>query len=265
MTEQSTGSLQHAHRGPAGNFALRSADQGSGLGAMRRLVPATPRAVLLSERNVPDWAVVSAGLSPMLLTVAWLVADMVQPAGYDPVRQTVSVLAGQAGTDRWIMTSALFFVGACYLLTAAGLAGLRPSARFLLIVAGMCSVGIATSPEPASGPTVMHMAWAAVGAVTIAVWPAFAGRPESGQPPVLSARGSALVTTLFIALLGWVVSETQGGSVLGLAERLTGSVQTTWPLVVAVALRRAARTDTGNGDARTGLAGRRARAGGRGR
>jgi hypothetical protein len=36
----------------------------------------------------------------------------------------------------------------------------------------------------------------------------------------------------------WTV-ETQGGSLLGLAERLTSSLQTSWPFVVALALRRA--------------------------
>lgn len=201
--------------------------------------------VLLSEQKVPGWAVVSACLSPALLTVAWLVADTLQPGGYDPVRQTVSVLAGQAGTDRWVMTSALFLVGPCYLLTAAGLACLRPSARVLLIVAGMCSVGIATSPEPATGPTALHLAWTAVGGVTIAVWPAFASRPGPGpgQRLPLSGRGCAVVTAMFVGMLGWVVIETQGGSVLGLAERLTASVQTTWPLVIALALRRAARSE----------------------
>jgi len=43
---------------------------------------------------------------------------------------------------------------------------------------------------------------------------------------------------VFIALLCWLVIQTQGGSVLGLAERLASSIQITWPFVVALALRR---------------------------
>jgi hypothetical protein len=51
------------------------------------------------------------------------------------------------------------------------------------------------------------------------------------------------VTAVFLALLCWLVLETQGGSNLGMAERLTSSVQTSWPFVVAVVLwRHAART-----------------------
>jgi hypothetical protein len=41
-----------------------------------------------------------------------------------------------------------------------------------------------------------------------------------------------------MALLGWLVIETQGGRDLGLAERLFLSIETCWPFVVAVALRR---------------------------
>src|SRR5579863_9209237 len=88
--------------------------------------PARPRGL------VPGWTVVSAGLSPVLVTVGWLVADAVQPAAYSPIRKTVSVMSGYAGTDRWIMTGALLLVGGCQLLTAAGLAGVRVTARLLL-------------------------------------------------------------------------------------------------------------------------------------
>jgi len=77
-----------------------------------------------------------------------------------------------------------------------------------------------------------------LGAVTIAVWPAFAARRTAPRPLILSACGSAAVTAAFVALLGWLLAETRDGSVLGLAERLTSSIQTCWPFITAVALRR---------------------------
>jgi hypothetical protein len=194
-------------------------------------------------RTVPAWAIVSAGLTPILLTGGWLVAGTLQPASYDPVRDTVSVMAGHGGTDRWVMTGALLLVGGCHLVTAAGLGAIRLSARVLLILAGLSSTGIALSPEPVVGSTPQHLAWTSFGAVIITVWPAFTARPGSPQPLVLSRRGSAVVTAVFLALLCWLVIETQDGSYLGVAERLTSSVQTTWPFVVAVVLwRHAART-----------------------
>jgi hypothetical protein len=161
------------------------------------------------------------------------------------VRTTISAMAGQAGTDRWVMTGGIFLTGGCYLITAAGLTGVRASARALLIVAGLAGIGIAASPEPARASTPRHLAWTVLGAVTITVWPAFAARRASPRPLILSVYGSAAVTAVFVALLGWLLAETRDGSVLGLAERLTSSIQTCWPFIVAVALRRTRRPRPG--------------------
>jgi len=211
-----------------------------------------------------QWAIVSAGLAPILLTGTYLIAGIFQPASYSPVRTTISVMAGQAGTDRWIMTGGIVLVAGCYLVTAAGLTGVRAPARALLIVAGLAGIGIAASPEPARGATPRHLAWTVLGAVTIAVWPAFAAGRTSPRPLVLSVYGSAAV---FAALLGWLFIETRDGSVLGLAERLTSSIQTCWPFIIAVALRRTRRPRHGLAIGGSGGAndGATARAGARGR
>ncbi len=138
---------------------------------------------------VPWWTVVSACLWPVLATGGWLVAEarlrLATPSS--PIRETVSVLAGQAGTDRWIMTVALFLVGGCQFVTAAGLAGVGVPARILLVVAGLSSVGIALFPEPARGSTPPHLAWTALGAVALAVWPAFTAR---SAPPLVLSRNA---------------------------------------------------------------------------
>jgi len=99
-----------------------------------------------SSPAVHSWAIISAGLAPILLTGAYLIAGIFQPASYNPVRKTISAMAGQAGTDRWIMTGGIFLVGCCYLVTAAGLSGARASARALLIVAGLA---VHHRPHPA--------------------------------------------------------------------------------------------------------------------
>jgi hypothetical membrane protein len=203
-----------------------------------RLATRLAASLVRSSGTVPRWAVLSAGLSPVLVTGGWLAAGAVQPASYSPVRQTVSVLAGYAGTDRWIMTGALYLVGGCYLATAAGLAEVRVPARIGLIIAGISSIGIAASPEPVVGTTPQHLAWTSLGAVTITIWPALATRRASPRLLILSFGGSAAVTIVFAALLSWLVFETQGGPDLGLAERLTSSVQTSWPFIVAVTLQR---------------------------
>ena len=220
-----------------------------------------------SSPAVRRWAIISAGLAPTVLTGADLMAGILQPASYSPVRSTISVMAGQAGTDRWVMTGGIVLTGGCYLVTAAGLTGVRASARALLAVAGLAGIGIAASPDPARGTTPRHLAWTVLGAVTIAVWPAFAARRAAPRPLILSACGSAAVTAVFVALLGWLLAETRDGSVLGLAERLTSSIQTCWPFIVAVTLRRTRRprpgpATGGNGGAMDGATAR-ARARGR--
>jgi hypothetical protein len=113
-------------------------------------------------------------------------------------------------------------------------------ARIVLMVAGLSSIGIALSPEPARGSTPQHLAWTSLGAVAITVWPAFTARQGPSLPPILQARGAAGVTAVFLALLAWLIFETQGGGALGLAERLVSAVEETWPLVVTLALRYAA-------------------------
>jgi hypothetical protein len=88
--------------------------------------------------------------------------------------------------------------------------------------------------SPNSGDDQSHD-WRQAWVCPITVWPAFAARRVGPRPPILSVYGSAAVTAVFVGLLGWLFIETQGGSLLGLAERLTSSLQTSWPFVVAVA------------------------------
>ncbi len=189
------------------------------------------------------WTVGTALLAPVVLVGGWLVAGTLQPDSYSPVRQTMSVLAGQSGTDRWVMTAALLLVGGCQIATGAGLAGVGRPARILLIVTGVSTLGVAASPEPATGPTPLHLAFAVSCAFTTAVWPVLVARRAPARSWILSVYGCGTVTLLFAGLSGWLLIAAQDGSGdLGLLERLTSEVQGLFPLVVALAVRQAART-----------------------
>jgi hypothetical protein len=188
-------------------------------------------------RLVPVWALVCAGLIPLLLTSGWAIADTVQPPSYSPMRKTVSVMAGYAGTDRWIVTSALFAAGLCYLATSVGLTlVLRRRARVALAIAGMASIGIAASPEPVEGSSLCHMVFTTVGAGLIAIWPALTAQRGLVRTRLISVPVALAATTVFLAMLGWLYVQTRNGSVLGLAERLDSSLQVCWPFVVAVSM-----------------------------
>jgi hypothetical protein len=158
------------------------------------------------------------------------------------MRQTMSVLAGQSATDRWVMTVALLLVGSCQIVTGAGLTVVRMPARILLIPTGLSTLGIAATPEPAAGPTARHLAFAVSCVVTTAVWPVLVARPAPAQSWILSVHGCVAVTVVFAGLSCWLlIAARDGGGDLGMVERLTAAGQGLFPLVVALGLRQTAR------------------------
>jgi hypothetical protein len=209
--------------------------------ATSKASPADRRELLRAGRPVPGWAVVTALLAPAVLVGGWLIAGSLQPASYSPMRQTISVLAGQSGTDRWVMTSALLLVGGCQIATGAGLTAVRAPARILLILTGLSTLGIAATPEPAGGPTTRHLAFAVSCVVTTAVWPVLVAGRGAARSWIVSAYGCATVTALFAGLSCWLLIAARDGSGdLGMVERLTSAGQGFFPLVVALALRQTA-------------------------
>jgi len=175
-----------------------------------------------------------------LLVGGWLAGGALQRPPYSPMQQTMSVLAGQPGTDPWIMTGALVLVGATQLVTATGLRDVGTPARVLLVVTGLCTFGVASSPEPVAGPTPIHLAFAVSCVFTTAIWPIFIARRPPSPSWAVSYQSCAAVTAFFAVLSGWVLFESFGGRDLGLAERVTSTALGLFPLIVTVSLRRAA-------------------------
>jgi hypothetical membrane protein len=190
------------------------------------------------DRPVSRWHVGLAVLLPVTLTSAWLIGDAVQPASYSPLRQTVSVLAGHAGTDRWIVTGALFLMGLLYLLVAWRLTAVGRLARVGLAVSAACAVGVAASPEPVHGATTRHLIFTGAGAIAIAIWPVLVPKRSSPSWTIGRVRVSRVALAISLALLLWTFIETRGGSTLGLAERLSSAIQVCWPPIVVCALHR---------------------------
>jgi hypothetical protein len=144
------------------------------------------------------------------------------------------------------MTAALLLVGSCQIATGAGLTAVRMPARILLVLTGLSTLGIAATPEPATGPTSRHLAFAVSCVVTTAIWPVLVARRASARSWILSVCGCATVTVIFAGLSCWLlIAARDGGGDLGMVERLTSAVQAMFPLVVALALRQTER-DAGN-------------------
>ena len=201
-------------------------------------------------RAVPNWAVAAAAAAPVLLVAGWTVAGARQPAGYDPVRDTISELAGQDATDPWIMVGCLVLLGCCYLATAAVLHAAGLPSRFLLAVGGVATIALIAFPRPKVGGSLGHGIAATVAVLALALWPAGSalrlprgpdsGHPTRPQPPWAFRRSVALgVTALLLALFGWCAFEVTGGSRTGLAERVTAAAVALWPLLAVLSARRA--------------------------
>jgi hypothetical membrane protein len=170
------------------------------------------------------WVVVSAGVAPFALIGGWSVAAIRQPQGYDPVRDTISALAARGAADSWIMTTGLAVLGVCHIATAAGLPEAGVAARALLAAGGAATIVVAAQPQPAAG----HVPAAAIGFVTLALWPAASLIPDRRL-----ARAAAAV---LVGLLGWLAVELRGGHLLGLSERVLTGGEALWPLAVVVSL-----------------------------
>lgn len=191
-------------------------------------------------RVVPWWGVVSSAAAPLLLTGGWMAAAELQPRPVSAVSESVSTLAAVGAADRWVMTFAFLAVAACDITTGLALRPAATAGRLILIAGGMVGVLVAVSPEPARGAfSLAHAFWAAVGFVTLAVWPLGARRRGPSVPWGLRSAVSVSAAGVLVSLLVWFVAEViAGGGQLGLAERVLGGMQAAWPLLVVLSCRR---------------------------
>lgn len=183
-------------------------------------------------KAIPWWAVAAAVACPVLLIGGFSVAAALQPASYDPVRNTISQLASQGATDSWVMTSALAGVGLCYLVVALGLWPARRVGRALLAAGGVATMLIALFQEPRHGYSYRHEIAVILTVLACCSWPAFAwGRSERllllRRLPSFTAAGVSL------GLAGWYALESHG-TLLGLAERCAAITPPLWLLAVVV-------------------------------
>ena len=179
-----------------------------------------------------SWRVAAAATAPVALIGGGEWAAAVQPDGYSRARDSISALAAQGASDRWIMTTALSLVGISYLLTAIGLTGARTSGRWLLALGGAATVLVAASPQPHP----LHVPAAGIAFVALALWPV-ASRLPTGWT-------AAAVSAVTVVLLIWFAMQL-GGPWLGTTERAVAWTEACWPVVCVLVIRAARTPDSG--------------------
>ncbi|MET7426280.1 DUF998 domain-containing protein [Dactylosporangium sp. NPDC005555] len=190
--------------------------------------------VVTPFRQLP---VVSSATAPVLLIGGWTVAAALQPVGFDPLRDTISALAGHGAAHRWVMTVALLGVGLCHVVTTLGLRALATPGRVMLAAGGVATVLVAAFPLPATGSSVAHQLAATTAFACLALWPAL-GRVPGGAPqpiPAALLRGATAVLSALVVLFCLALA---AGVLVGLAERLAAGAQALWPLATVIILRR---------------------------
>lgn len=168
-----------------------------------------------------------------------MIAQLRQGPPYDPVRQTLSVLASHGAASYWLMTGMLLVLGTCYVVTAHALRPAKPAGRVALACGGLCALALTLVPAPSSGGALEHGAVSTVGLVLLAVWPPLAAvRYRRPVPWGLRLDVSLAASALMCASALWFLAELQSARAPGVAERVVTFVQALWPFLVVVSCRR---------------------------
>ena len=170
-----------------------------------------------------------------MLIAGWALGASLQPAGYDAMADSISALAAEGAADSWLMTGALFALGASYFTTALGLRAAAKPGRVVLACAGVASVLVALSPEPAGGTSLRHLVTTGIGFTLLALFPVLAAERENSPIWALRPTTGYAVTVLMTAGAAWFLILLHGHGAAGLAERILTGAQASWPLIVVVA------------------------------
>jgi len=180
------------------------------------------------------WAVVSSGCAPVLLVGGSTTAAVLEGSSYNPVKQTISVLAAGGESVYWVLTATLISLGVCYLATAFGLHAAAPAGRLALGAGGVAAIVLTMFPAPRTGGSFSHGSVVAVGFSLLAAWPVLACVRGAHAPWGLRPVASLAASAVMVIGAGWFLIELQVHGAAGVAERVLTIAQSLWPVVVVV-------------------------------
>src|SRR4051794_4774975 len=86
--------------------------------------------------RVTWWAALSSACAPFVLVGGSTTAAVLQGPTYNPVHETISVLAAGGRSEYWALTAMLIAIGICHMTTAFGLRAAAPAGRLALGAGG---------------------------------------------------------------------------------------------------------------------------------
>jgi hypothetical protein len=185
-------------------------------------------------RLVAWWALISSSCAPVVLVVGFTTATLLEEPGYNPVTQTISVLAAGNHRGYLVLTGTLIAVGSCYMATAWGLHAAKLTGRLCLAGGGLAAILLTVFPAPRTGGSLSHGAVVGVGFTLLALWPVFATRRGRRAPWGLRPVPSVVMSAVMWAGAAWFLVEVEIDGAAGVAERVVTSVQALWPVVVVL-------------------------------
>jgi hypothetical membrane protein len=162
-------------------------------------------------------------------------AEALQPPGFDPLRATLSDLAGLDAAHRWVMTAGIIGMGAWFMVTGWWLTVVGMGGRVMLGIGGAACQLIAMSPVSEYVVPLRHYVFTAVAFVALALWPAAGMRRAAVAPWPLRPATAITVSAVLCGLFAWLTVSVAFESWMGLPEHLLAIILVTWPSVVIVA------------------------------
>jgi hypothetical membrane protein len=187
------------------------------------------------DRRIRARRLVAAVAAPLLLMGGAILAEAVQPPGFDPLQATLSDMAGLDAAHREVMTTVIVGMGLWFAVTGWWLTVAGMAARVLLVVGGAACLAIAISPVSEEAVPMRHYVFTAVAFLALSLWPVAGMRRFADAPwpvrPVAAITVSAVLCGLFV----WLSVSVAFESWMGLPEHLLAAIVVTWPSVVVIA------------------------------
>jgi hypothetical membrane protein len=181
------------------------------------------------------WHLVAAVTTPLLLMAGTLLAEALQPPGFDPLEDTFSDLAGLDAAHREVMTGVIIGMGVWFAVTARWLTVVGTAGRIMLGAGGAACLGVAVSPVSEEVIPLRHVILAAAAFAALSLWPVVGMRRRADAPWAVRPAAAVTTSAVLCVLSTWFTVSVALESGMGLSEHILAVVQLTWPAVVTIA------------------------------